>query len=109
MLCHESGERIGNETVPRHVRLEPPALVLVSSEALGRPLFQNHRTHPKFRTVSLSAMCVSCAANQGVGVKRPCPHSVGDGSNLGPSRALRRPVPGVGRRASDEEVLLGEP
>ena len=24
-------------------------------------------------------LCVSCAANQGVGVKRPCPHSVGDG------------------------------
>ena len=48
----------------------------------------------------------------GVGVKRPCPHSLGDGS-LEPravsshSRALRRPIPGVGRRASDEEVQCG--
>ena len=29
---------IRSETVPRHVRLEPPALVLASNEALGRPL-----------------------------------------------------------------------
>ena len=29
---------IRSETVPRHVRLEPPALILASNEALGRPL-----------------------------------------------------------------------
>ena len=50
------------------------------------------RMRGRDRTSDFYRTCVSCAANQGVGVKRPCPHSVGDGSNLGPSRALRRPT-----------------
>ena len=91
-----------------HIQLQP--LPPFWSADTDQPL---HRPHmvltllPSLR--NLPSSCVSCAANQGVGVKRPCPHSVGDGSNLGPSRALRRPVPGVGRSTGSMCGHLGDP